>query len=78
MGSHISQAGSLVESNKLRFDFTHHKALSKEELESIEKRVNEMIISSSEAILENMPLEDAKKVELLLYLMKNIKVMYAF
>ncbi len=37
-----------------------------------------MIISSSEAILENMPLEDAKKVELLLYLMKNIKVMYAF
>ncbi|HFJ2214916.1 TPA: alanine--tRNA ligase [Campylobacter coli] len=61
LGSHISQAGSLVESNKLRFDFTHHKALSKEELESIEKRVNEMIISSSEAILENMPLEDAKK-----------------
>ncbi|EJN0604019.1 alanine--tRNA ligase, partial [Campylobacter coli] len=41
LGSHISQAGSLVESNKLRFDFTHHKALSKEELESIEKRVNE-------------------------------------
>ncbi|MEQ4460246.1 alanine--tRNA ligase [Campylobacter jejuni] len=61
LGSHISQAGSLVESNKLRFDFTHHKALSKEELESIEKRVNEMIINSSEAILENMPLEEAKK-----------------
>ncbi|EAK8308385.1 TPA: alanine--tRNA ligase [Campylobacter jejuni] len=61
LGSHVSQAGSLVESNKLRFDFTHHKALSKEELESIEKRVNEMIINSSEAILENMPLEEAKK-----------------
>ncbi|MFQ6341851.1 alanine--tRNA ligase [Campylobacter sp. VTCC 70190] len=61
LGSHISQAGSLVESNKLRFDFTHHKALSKEELESIEKRVNEMIINSSETILENMPLEEAKK-----------------
>ncbi|HEH3811099.1 TPA: alanine--tRNA ligase [Campylobacter jejuni] len=61
LGSHVSQAGSLVESNKLRFDFTHHKALSKEELESIEKRVNKMIINSSEAILENMPLEEAKK-----------------
>ncbi|HEB9279055.1 alanine--tRNA ligase [Campylobacter jejuni] len=61
LGFHVSQAGSLVESNKLRFDFTHHKALSKEELESIEKRVNEMIINSSEAILENMPLEEAKK-----------------
>ncbi|ECQ1604230.1 alanine--tRNA ligase [Campylobacter jejuni] len=61
LGSHVSQAGSLVESNKLRFDFTHHKALSKEELESIEKRVNEMIINSSEAILENMSLEEAKK-----------------
>ncbi|HEC2791445.1 TPA: alanine--tRNA ligase [Campylobacter jejuni] len=61
LGSHVSQAGSLVESNKLRFDFTHHKALGKEELESIEKRVNEMIINSSEAILENMPLEEAKK-----------------
>ncbi|EAJ1090964.1 alanine--tRNA ligase [Campylobacter jejuni] len=61
LGSHVSQAGSLVESNKLRFDFTHHKALNKEELESIEKRVNEMIINSSEAILENMPLEEAKK-----------------
>ncbi|MBC5856846.1 alanine--tRNA ligase [Campylobacter jejuni] len=61
LGSHVSQAGSLVESNKLRFDFTHHKALSKEELGSIEKRVNEMIINSSKAILENMPLEEAKK-----------------
>lgn len=61
LGSHVSQAGSLVESSKLRFDFTHHKALSKEELEGIEKRVNEMIINSSEAILENMPLEEAKK-----------------
>ena len=61
LGSHVSQAGSLVESNKLRFDFTHHKALNKEELESIEKRVNKMIINSSEAILENMPLEEAKK-----------------
>ncbi|TKX32158.1 alanine--tRNA ligase [Campylobacter estrildidarum] len=61
LGSHVSQAGSLVEFNKLRFDFTHPKALSKEELECIEKRVNEMIILSSDAVLETMSLDEAKK-----------------
>ncbi|MCW1360987.1 alanine--tRNA ligase [Campylobacter sp. US33a] len=61
LGSHISQAGSLVEFNKLRFDFTHHKALEKSELEMIEKRVNEMIINADEAVLEMMSLERAKK-----------------
>ncbi|MBZ7953707.1 alanine--tRNA ligase [Campylobacter sp. W0018] len=61
LGSHVSQAGSLVEFNKLRFDFTHPKALSKEELECIEKRVNEMIILSSDAVLESMSLDEAKK-----------------
>ncbi|MBZ7936232.1 alanine--tRNA ligase [Campylobacter sp. B0100352/1] len=61
LGSHVSQAGSLVEFNKLRFDFTHPKTLSKEELECIEKRVNEMIILSSDAVLESMSLDEAKK-----------------
>lgn len=61
LGSHISQAGSLVEFNKLRFDFTHHKALEKSELETIEKRVNEMIINADEAVLEMMSLDEAKK-----------------
>lgn len=61
LGSHITQAGSLVEFNKLRFDFTHPKALSKEELESVENLVNEMILNSYEARLEILPLEEAKK-----------------
>ncbi len=61
LGSHISQAGSLVEFNKLRFDFTHPKALSKNELENIENLVNEMILNAYEAKLELMPLEEAKK-----------------
>lgn len=61
LGTHISQAGSLVEFNKLRFDFTHPKALSKEELESIENLVNEMILNSHEAKLEILPLDEAKK-----------------
>ncbi|WP_279041419.1 alanine--tRNA ligase [Campylobacter helveticus] len=61
LGTHIAQAGSLVEFNKLRFDFSHPKALSKEELEKIENLVNKMIISSHPARLEEMSLDEAKK-----------------
>lgn len=61
LGTHITQAGSLVEFDKLRFDFTHPKALSVDELERIENLVNECIINADEAILEKMNLEEAKK-----------------
>lgn len=61
LGAYIAQAGSLVEFNKLRFDFNHPKALTKEELEKIENLVNEMISSSYPALLEEMSLDDAKK-----------------
>ncbi|MCB1072012.1 MAG: alanine--tRNA ligase [Chlamydiia bacterium] len=50
LGSHIKQAGSLVEESRLRFDFNHHKALSKEEIREIERLVNEKV-------WENKPLE---------------------
>lgn len=43
LGDHIRQAGSLVEPSRLRFDFNHHKALTKEEIRSIEMLVNEKI-----------------------------------
>ncbi len=43
LGPHIKQAGSLVESNRLRFDFNHHKAVTLDELNQIEKLVNEWI-----------------------------------
>ncbi|HEC1569311.1 TPA: alanine--tRNA ligase [Campylobacter upsaliensis] len=61
LGAHIAQAGSLVEFNKLRFDFNHPKALTKEELEKIGNLVNEMISSSYPALLEEMSLDDAKQ-----------------
>lgn len=61
LGTHIAQAGSLVEFNKLRFDFTHPNALTSDELDKIEKLVNECVIRADNAILEKMSLDEAQK-----------------
>lgn len=60
LGEHITQAGSLVESNRLRFDFSHPKALSFEELNKIESLVNEKILEANPQICEVMGIEAAK------------------
>jgi len=61
LGEHISQAGSLVEADKLRFDVSHPKAITNEELERIENIVNEMIANAIPGITEELPIEEAKK-----------------
>ena len=61
LGDHISQAGSLVEAERLRFDFSHPKALTQEELTQIELRVNNDVQRSIAAKTEVMGIEDAKK-----------------
>lgn len=60
LGTHISQAGSLVESNRLRFDITHPKPISKKELDLIEFEVNRIINLGLEAKIEFMPINEAK------------------
>ncbi|MDY6134581.1 alanine--tRNA ligase [Campylobacter lanienae] len=60
IGSHISQAGSSVEADKLRFDFTHPKPISKDELDKIEKFVNDQITIGAKAKIEIMDIESAK------------------
>ncbi|OBV29427.1 alanine--tRNA ligase [Helicobacter sp. CLO-3] len=60
LGTHIAQAGSLVEAHRLRFDFSHPKALSHEELRAIERHVNEQILHASAQVCENLPLDEAK------------------
>ncbi|WQY71040.1 alanine--tRNA ligase [Helicobacter pylori] len=60
LGSHVSQAGSLVESKRLRFDFSHAKALNDEELEKVEELVNAQIFKHLNSHVEHMPLNQAK------------------
>jgi alanyl-tRNA synthetase len=61
LGDHISQAGSLVEASRLRFDFSHPKALTHAELVEIETRVNYEIMRGIVAKTDVMSIEDAKK-----------------
>jgi alanyl-tRNA synthetase len=61
LGDHISQAGSLVEANRLRFDFSHPKALGHDELAEIEQRVNALVMRAIPQKTEVMAIEDAKK-----------------
>jgi len=60
LGEHISQAGSLNEAKRLRFDFSHPKALTHEELAEIEQKVNAIIAKSIDAKTEVMDIESAK------------------
>jgi len=68
LGNHVKQAGSLVEPLRLRFDFTHYKKLSKEELEAIEQLINEKIRESLPLIHHrDIPFEEAKKMGALMF-----------
>jgi alanine--tRNA ligase len=60
LGDHIQQAGSLVSSDRLRFDFNHFSGMSKEEISMVEKIVNEQIYNALSVKTEVMSIEDAK------------------
>ena len=62
LGDHIRQAGSLVEPDKLRFDFTHFSAMTKDELIDVERRVNDVILDGLGITVDEMPIDDAKKL----------------
>ncbi len=62
LGTHVEQAGQLVNSDAVRFDFTHFSALTAEELAKVEGFVNAEILAAVEVINVEMPIEEAKKL----------------
>ena len=62
LGEHVAQAGSAVRPDKLRFDFTHEKALTPEERERVEELVNEQIFVSRPVRTFETPIDEARKL----------------
>ncbi len=60
LGSHIEQAGSYVDESRLRFDFSHFEAVSKEQLQEVENKVNAAILAAYPVTIKNMSIADAK------------------
>ena len=61
LGTHVEQAGSSVNEDRLRFDFSHFSAMTAEELQKVEEIVNEQIVAGLPVKVENMPIEEARK-----------------
>ena len=61
LGTHVEQAGSFVDANRLRFDFSHFSAMTREELDKVEAIVNAKIEEDMAVVTKEMSVEDAKK-----------------
>jgi alanyl-tRNA synthetase len=61
LGGNISQAGSLNDSTRLRFDFTYAKAMSKEQLDEVENIVNDMILNNLNVNIQELDIQEARK-----------------
>ena len=60
LGTHVEQAGQLVDANEVRFDFTHFAGMTGEELKKVEDLVNEKILNATEMLVKEMPIDEAK------------------
>ena len=62
LGSHVAQAGSMVSSSHLRFDFSHFEAMTKEQLKETENKVNRAILACMPINVQELPIDEAKKL----------------
>ena len=62
LGDHVNQAGSLVEADRLRFDFSHFGPMTQEELDQVERRVNEEIWRGIDVRIQEMGIDEAKSM----------------
>ena len=62
LGEHVRQAGSAVRPDKLRFDFTHDSALSSDERDAVERRVNELVFDNRPVHVFETPIDEARKL----------------
>ncbi|MFO8052626.1 MAG: alanine--tRNA ligase [Candidatus Omnitrophota bacterium] len=73
LGEHVNQQGSLVDQDRLRFDFTHFRGLTVEQIEQIEKLVNSYILRADEVLKKEMSLAAAKKEGALAFFKEKYK-----
>jgi len=62
LGSHVAQAGSLVTSSRLRFDFSHFEAMTTEQLKDVESRVNAAILKALPIEVKELPIDEARQL----------------
>lgn len=62
LGTHVAQAGSLVNPEHLRFDFSHFEAMTAEQLTETEKKVNDAILAALDINVQELPIDEAKKL----------------
>ncbi len=62
LGDHVEQKGSYVDSERLRFDFTHFSAMTAEEIAKVEDIVNSVILEDMPIVTKEMPIEEARKL----------------
>ncbi len=60
LGTHVEQAGQLVDANEVRFDFTHFTGMTGDEIKKVEELVNEEILNATEMLIKEMPIDEAK------------------
>ncbi len=62
LGSHVEQAGSLVTPDRLRFDFSHFKAMTEEEIDRVEREVNQFILESLDIFVKEASIDEARQM----------------